>query len=154
MSETIQNILSTIERNKKLLGITLYEKASIADISSFEKRKGIDLPDDLRTFYSYCNGFESEEDLFRIIPLKEILENKQDNFMISQEDFHIAEYLIYCDMWTLAIDRENRNNYSIYRKAKDQPPLINSFSIFLERFLNSGVGGLYKWEEDIYPKPI
>jgi cell wall assembly regulator SMI1 len=90
MSESIQSILSSIERDKKLLGITLYEKASIADITSFEKKKGLDLPDDLRTFYSYCNGFESEEDLFRIIPLKEILENKRDNFIISPEDFHIA----------------------------------------------------------------
>jgi hypothetical protein len=75
MADTIADIITKIENNKDRLGITLYPKATTSDISAFENNKSLRLPGDLREFYSFSNGFESSEDMFRIIPLNEIIEN-------------------------------------------------------------------------------
>ncbi len=153
MIPKITDIISKIQSNKADFGVTLYKAASVIDITKFEKTKGVKLPTDIKQFYTFCNGFESEEDMFRIIPLDEILENKQDSYTIGQKDFHIAEYMIYCDMWTIAIDAQNSENYSIYKKTDSQLTLTNSFASFLDKFLTGGVfNGLYKWEEEVYQK--
>jgi hypothetical protein len=154
MNPNISDIISKIQSNKLDLGITLYNPASASDLAKFEKVKRITLPEDIKQFYTFCNGFESEEDMFRIIPLNEILENKRDSYTVGQKDFHIAEYMIYCDMWTIAIDDQDSNNYSIYRTPGGQITLTNSFPNFLDKFLLGGVfNGLYKWEEEIYQTP-
>ena len=92
MTRMIEAIIKKINTEKANLGITLFNQASEADISTFEKIKRVNLPDDLKTFYRFSNGFESEEDLFRIIPLHEILENSPSNYTVGIKDFHIAEY--------------------------------------------------------------
>ena len=146
----ITDIISKIKSNNTNLGITLYDKVSFEYISHFEKTKGVYLPDDLKMFYSFSNGFETSEDMFRIIPLQEILQNKHDNYTIGQNDFHIAEYMIYCDMWTITISPNDNNEYSIYNKANSTVILTNSFANFLDKFLTGGVfDGLYKWREEI-----
>jgi len=139
--KTIQDIIETIRKNKTQLGITLYEPAHDYDIENFEQELNIKLPDDIKAFYRFCNGFESEEDMFRIIPLEEILYNKSK--YITNE-FYIAEYMVYCDMWTVSVnDTDNSYNISI---------LTNSFTEFLDRFIQGGVfeeNGLYAWRDKI-----
>jgi len=71
--KSIHDIIQIIDENKVQLGITLYEPACDYNIENFEEELHIKLPDDIKTFYRFCNGFESEEDMFRIIPLEEIL---------------------------------------------------------------------------------
>ncbi|WP_028981091.1 SMI1/KNR4 family protein [Sporocytophaga myxococcoides] len=151
MIPTIEHIILRIERDKKTLGITLYNKATLEEIVSFERVMNIKLPDDIKTFYKYCNGFESEEDMFRIIPLDEIIDRREDvdSYLINPKDFHIAEYMIYCDMWTLTVDEINNNKYSIYNNAETAVDLTNNFSEFMDRFLNGGVfDGLYDWRKN------
>jgi hypothetical protein len=155
MMHTINDIINIIQLKKNSLGITLYNGATSGDLSYFEKKIGVKLPDDVRAFYSFCNGFESEEDMFRIIPLNEIMENcnsSRDTFLSGKSDFHFAEYLIYCDMWTLSIDLENNNDYFIYNTAQTEVTLTKSLPEFLSEFLNGGVfDGLYKWREKLDP---
>ena len=152
MVPKIKDIITKIQSNQNELAITLYNAASASDITRFEKAKRIKLPEDIKQFYTFCDGFESAEDMFRIIPLNEILENVQDRYIVGRKDFHIAEYMIYCDMWTVTIDNQVNNNYSIYRKTDGgRLILTESFACFLDRFLLGGVfHGLYKWEEEIY----
>ena len=146
---SINDVINFIDKNKAKLGFTLNAKATENEIANFEKNK-IHLPDDLKTFYSFSNGLETDEDLFRIIPLKEIIENGHDEYLINPTSFHIAEYLIYCEMWTIDIDLENRNNYRIYNKSEEIVILTNSFAEFLVRFINGGIyDGLYKWQVEI-----
>jgi hypothetical protein len=149
---TIEHIISKIQKNKDNLKITVYPKASVEEIYSFEQTMNIKLPDDIKTFYKFCNGFESNEDLFRIIPLNEIIDNTKtdkENYLEKKGDFHIAEYMIYCDMWSLTVD-EATNEYSIYNKTTTIVTLTNNFSEFLDRFLNEGVfEGLYNWREEL-----
>jgi len=152
MNPIITDIIETIRTSKSKLGITLYEPASLTDISSFEKIMEIKLPDDVINFYTFSNGFESEEDMFRIIPLDEIIDNIKDRntYTVEPKDFHIAEYMIYCDMWTMNINSVDRNNYKIYNKANNVITLTNSFADFLNTFLIGGVfEGLYPWREKI-----
>jgi hypothetical protein len=153
MTPLITDIITKIQRDKIDLGITLYDKASLSDISSFEQTMSLTLPDDIKTFYSFCNGFESAEDMFRIIPLNEIIEYKSnggDTYLVEKKDFYIAEYMIYCDMWTLSVSEQNNNEYYIYNKVDNVITLTHSFAEFLDVFLTDGVfNGLYNWREKI-----
>ncbi|WP_431293972.1 SMI1/KNR4 family protein [Pedobacter sp. P26] len=152
MHPSITDIIVRIKAEKEELGITLYAPASSTEISDFENSIGIKLPDDLVKFYSFSNGFESGEDMFRVIPLDEIIDNieQPDTYAVEQNDFHFAEYLIYSDMWTININPVDRNDYHIYNKVENVITLTNSFPKFLETFLTSGVfDGLYTWRENI-----
>ncbi|MBO9203107.1 MULTISPECIES: SMI1/KNR4 family protein [Niastella] len=152
---TIKDIINRIKTDKTRLGITLYAPASSSDIVKFEEILHITLPDDIKTFYSFSNGFESDEDMFRIIPLEEIVDNIKDrnSFTESNGDFHIAEYMIYCDTWTLHVDSNDSSQYKIYNKTLNTIVLTNSFSEFLNVFLNKGVfDGLYSWRENLANK--
>jgi hypothetical protein len=142
----IQDIINTISENKAQLGITLYTPAYISDIEEFERELNIILPEDIKSFYRFCNGFESAEDMFRIIPLKEILEWKAE---YQPNQFYIAEYMIYCDMWVIDINKSH-NEYTV--EAYRDIVLTNSFTEFLHRFLKGGVfakDGLYEWKDQI-----
>ncbi len=153
MTPTITDIISRIKRDKADLGIMLYEGASMGDIVYFEKMMEVNFPDDIKTFYRFCNGFESNEDMFRLLPLDEMIENKnngRNSYLVDPKDFHFAEYMIYCDMWTISINGQNGNEYFIYNKAETAVTLTNSFVEFLEVFLSGGVfKGLYEWKERI-----
>jgi hypothetical protein len=156
MHPKITDILARIKAEKEELGITLYAPASSTEISDFENIMGIKLPDDLVKLYSFSNGFESEEDMFRIIPLDEIIDNieQPDTYAVEQNDFHFAEYLIYSDMWTININPVDRNDYHIYNKVENVITLTNSFTEFLETFLTGGVfNGLYTWRKKIERLP-
>lgn len=104
------------------------------------------------TFYKFSNGFESAKDMFRIIPLEEIIHNikGRNSHTENLKDFHIAEYMTYCDMWTLHVNPDDRNQYKIYNQANNTITLTQSFSDFLNVFLNDGVfDGLYFWRKTI-----
>lgn len=149
MIPTIAAIIDRIKTNKTALGITLYNGASEHDIKTFEETMNTRLPEDIKTFYRCCNGFESEEDLFRIIPLDEIIERGKDSYLVNNGDFHFAEYMIYCDMWSLSVNTSD-NSYFIYNSADDIVTLTSSFAVFLNRFLDGGVfEGLYDWRTEI-----
>lgn len=139
--------------------ITLYPGAPQALIEEFQAKTGITLPSDLATFYQECNGFESAEDLFRIVPLDEILdriEHDRTHRSIQPNQFYIAEYLIYCDMWKVEVDWSFPNHYKIDGGpgvgGEPEIVLTHSFAEFISVFLTGGVfedNGLYKWEEQI-----
>lgn len=149
MSKTIQEIISRLKSEKEQLGITVYPAASHAEILDFKSKLNIKLPDDLRAFYQFCNGFESEEYLFRIIPLDEIVSGIQE---YKPHQFYIAEYLVYCDVWTVRINPLNNNEYGIcnYDEFIERICLTDSLSEFLTCFLHGGIfnaDGLYDWHE-------
>jgi hypothetical protein len=151
MNPNIEDIISKIIADHEALGITLYHEASDAQIEAFEKEMKVILPEDVKTFYKFCNGFESDEDMFRIIPLEEIIQNAKapDSYLVRLWDFHFAEYMIFCDMWTLSIEYHG-NSYAIYNKTDNVIVLTNSFAEFLQRFLIGGVfDGLYHWRKEL-----
>ncbi|WP_293309525.1 SMI1/KNR4 family protein [Pedobacter sp. UBA5917] len=152
MHPTITDIIARIKANSDELGITLFAPASSKEIAHFENAMHVKLPDDYVEFYSFANGFESEENIFRIIPLDEIIDNSKEvnTYTVHPTDFHFAEYMIYCDSWAININPANKNDYSIYNKVKNVITLTNSFAEFLDTFLNGDVfDGLYEWRKRI-----
>ncbi|MBT9394635.1 SMI1/KNR4 family protein [Hymenobacter sp. NST-14] len=139
----IHELLSTLKANLNQTDITLYPGASEKLLLQFEREMQLTLPTDFREFYLFCNGFESAEDLFRMIPLEEILERKQE---FTHHHFYIAEYMIYCDMWEVELTTQ-----FVYR-IHHNVTLTDSLVVFLNRFLQGGVfgnKGLYHWPEEV-----
>ncbi len=146
-STAVSELMAWVRANAVAQGITLYEQASDAEICVFEQTLNVKLPDNLIEFYRFCNGFESEEDWFRIIPLGEILE--RDDFEIGESCvFDFAEYMTYCDSWQMKIAG---STYTIYDQFY-RVVLTDSICEFLKRFLKGGVfdsGGLYDWRDEV-----
>ncbi|MGN6641037.1 MAG: SMI1/KNR4 family protein [Mucilaginibacter sp.] len=125
--------------------LTLHSGASETLISTVESAYNTTLPDDFKTFYRFTDGFEVNEDIFNMIALKEMIENRD-----VRQPLWIAEYMIYSDMWCLEISSDDCNDYSIFNIGADGKKIIltNSLGEFIARFLNGGVfetGGLYYW---------
>ncbi|WP_215225772.1 SMI1/KNR4 family protein [Echinicola shivajiensis] len=143
----IADVIRTLKEGNHNQVVTLKPAVSESDILSFEQRLNLRLPTELREFYRFSNGFETEELLFRILPLEEILEQKDE---YEKDEFYIAEYLIYSDIWTLRVNKLT-GQLSIYNSdhsSRHWMFLTNSFSEFITRFLNYGLfeeHGLYDW---------
>jgi cell wall assembly regulator SMI1 len=144
---SIADIVNYLKEHLDQTDITLNKGASDELIKQFEEVFDVTMPNDIRSFYKFTNGFISAEDNFAIIPLEEIIDNK---VMRSISQLYIAEYMVYCDMWELQINRST-GQYSInYNIA-----LTNSFAAFIQRFLVGGVfeeKGLYDWHNEIKSK--
>jgi hypothetical protein len=119
---SIETILSDLSTNHATYGITLYAPSTTQQINKFETTLGLTLPDTFRQFYLFCNGFESAEDMFRIIPLEEIAERKQD---YEPNSFSIAEYMIYCDIWDVHLTPPDYTNYLISNTGIKYRPLLH-----------------------------
>jgi hypothetical protein len=152
---SINEIIASIKAGPN--DITLYPGAPRELIEEFQAKTGIKLPSELTMFYQECNGFESAEDLFRIVPLDEILERidyDRNHYHLKPNQFYLAEYLIYCDSWKIEVDLHHPDQYKIYEgpsiTGDSGIVLTSSFVEFVSRFLTGGVfedNGLYKWGE-------
>lgn len=142
---TIKELINAIEAKNQKDGFKLNPPASDDEIGVFEAKVGFLLPKDFKEFYSFCNGFECNDDIFNFIPLHGIIENAD----YGETWFHFAEYMIYSDMWTL---KKDAATYSIVNLGDKETVLTKSLMEFLEHFLAGNVfedGGLYDWQETL-----
>lgn len=145
----INDIIEKLSTNLSSYDITLYPPVKEHELINFERRLNCPLPDDMKTLYLFCNGFESAEDIFRIIPLEEIAERLSE---YKPNCFYFAEYMIYSDMWEIEIDPSNTKEYWISNYGIAFRQLTKSLAEFLNRFLAKGVfgnGGLYTWHDEV-----
>lgn len=145
----IADILHELSTNLPAYDITLYASAPPDRLATFPSQFGFNLPDDVKTLYRFCNGFESAEDLFRLIPLEE---NWDDRRPPRPNSFYFAEYMIYCDLWEINVDPLDANSYTISNPGNHVRILTHSIAEFIGRFLAGGVfgkGGLYDWHNEI-----
>jgi hypothetical protein len=153
MSITIQEAINKLQAYRGPSKLTLHPGADETLLAEVESAYGVTLPDDFKTLYRFSDGFETDEDIFNMIPLAEIKNNKD-----RDSPLYIAEYLIYSEMWRLEINPDNCNDYKIMVEFNgNQLLLTNSLAEFVDRFLNGGVfdaGGLYDWHEEIETQPI
>ena len=154
MPATITDILDLLRREHTRLNITLNPPVTEAELLTFEQRKGMQLPADVRAFYLCCNGFDVNSELFRFMPLAENLKDGWNCLLISPHDFFVAEYMIYADAWALAVNASAPADYIIYN-SREELTLTTSFAEFLEVAIHHGVhgdGGLYDWEKQLSPQ--
>jgi SMI1 / KNR4 family (SUKH-1) len=146
---TIEEIIDFLFQNQTELGVELYNKATDDEIKVFEQSK-VHLPDDIKKFYKFCNGFYANDDMFRLIPLEEIVENAEDGYISNKNSFYIGEYMIYSGTWSININPNDKNDYTIFEDLTDERNVLTkSFVEFLEKYINGGVyEGLYVWIEE------
>lgn len=132
------------------LGVKLNPPATKEAIDNLEVAVGISLPEEIRSFYSYCNGFDTDDWIFNLLSIEQILYYKSE---LEHSEFYFAEYMIYSDNWQIKI--ENSETYFITNgnhEESNRLVLTNNIVEFLEVYLNSnGIlseSGLYKWFEE------
>lgn len=132
---------------KHQAGIDINPPASLSDIADFEKQGSFSIPQDFRDFYSTCNGFSCNEDIFNMIPLADIRQYQQD---YGDNWFYFSEYMSYSDAWGLRITLGGQ--YEIFNGSFPKKTLTSSLTEFLEIFLKGNVfesGGLYEWHDKL-----
>jgi hypothetical protein len=127
----------------------LMPAATEEEISHFEQVMDIQLPEDFKMLYRYTNGTDYDENMFRFMSLADMIDRGRDDANLNEDqDFHFAEYLVYCDIWTLSLEN---TGYNIYKKNESLTLLFtDSLAVFLDKYLSGGLwDGLYNWEHEL-----
>ncbi len=158
---TIRQIVAQIKAGPN--DITSYPGVPESTLHWCERQMRIIMPDDFRVFYRFCDGFESAEDAFRIIPLDEIVADKFEKRRsgLDSKRFYFAEYMQYSGMWSIDMPTRQEESYAIFCPTRNDTQIIltHSFTEFLSYFLANGVfgdNGLYDWDDAVagkQPKP-
>lgn len=84
---TIQEAINQLQAYQGPYELTLHPGAGEDLLTAVESAYGITLPDDFKALYRFSDGFETDEDIFNMIPLTEIRNNKD-----RDSPLYIAEY--------------------------------------------------------------
>lgn len=147
--ENIKRMLQPLMEKSKELGITLNPPAKEKELQRLKEVINQELPKEILDFHSYCNGIETLDYLFRILPISEIAPYKKE---INITSFDFAEYMIYSDVWT--INLKNSEEYTITNEnhsTEEMVTLTNSIIEFIDRYTRGGIfgsKGLYDWYEE------
>jgi len=125
------------KRKVKKLGITFNAPCSDEDLADLESKLSYPLPPDLIEFYTFCNGFDTDDHLFRVIPVQEAIDYKRE---LANNNFHFAEYMIYSDQWLIQLYDEGQYEV-INNDHGTQEMTVQTTSIlkFLEIYLTEGL---------------
>lgn len=147
----INEIIDKLKRDPSQLGISLNPPATKQEIEQLENMLSIALPYDLKHFYQLCNGFETEDYIFQVIPIDEIIKYQNE---LKINEFHFAEYMLYSDSWNIRI--MDSTSYTIfnddhgYEKSLD---FTDSITKFFNRYMDNnglfGENGLVHWHDQI-----
>ena len=125
------------KQSVKKLGITLNAPCKDEDLADLESELSCPLPPDLIDFYTFCNGFETYDFLFRVIPLSEAVDYRSE---LKSNTFHFAEYMIYSDQWLIKIGEGG--SYEILNNdhgSEEMKVQATSILKFLEIYLSEGL---------------
>jgi hypothetical protein len=143
----MKEIIDAIVQKHRSSGIDVYAPATIAEMVAFEEKIGFPLPNEFREFYSICNGFECNEDIFNLLSLTKIMKYRED---YGDDWFYFSEYMIYSDTWGLRLTSFNK--YEIFNGGSPEISMTSSLLEFLNRHLKGNIfeeGGLYEWHEEL-----
>ena len=147
---SIEQIIRRLKHEGQKFGIVLNAPAPTSELQDLKEKLGVELPSDISDFYKVCNGFESEDHLFRMIPIREIIDEKSE---FGNRTFDFAEYLIYSDTWSIRLDGTFYEIINSNHGTENPVVLSNSLSSFLDKYLTgTGVFGgqsLYNWANEI-----
>ena len=148
MDEIKTAIASLIDKPKEL-GIILKPPATENELALLQNAFQRDLPNDIKHFYSHCNGIDTLDSLFRILSINDILENRDQ---LKTHSFPFAEYMIFSDVWTLSLTNDNSYTIANSNHGKDEHVVLTtSLCEFLERYVKGGLfekDRLYDWYEE------
>jgi hypothetical protein len=120
--------------------------ATPSEITEWESRHGVRLPDDLRKYVSKVNGFRDgelldfDEECFSFLPLSAMQrESEWSGRPSNPSRFVIADYMIQCYWWCAELDNEHHSTTRIYRGGgateRDNSLVANSLEDFLDLYI-------------------
>lgn len=148
--EEMKNMLHLLVGKGRDLEVTLNPPATEKELESLKEALGQELPKDIFDFYSCCNGIETLDFIFRVLPIDEILKYKNE---LGGSSFYFAEYMIYSDTWIITL--KGKEEYVITNNnhgADKTVELTESLLEFIDRYSRGGVfetNGLCDWYEEI-----
>jgi hypothetical protein len=133
----IANIIKRLRNNHDGLEIKLNPPACSAEIQQLEALIQQKLPHDISAFYQLTNGFETNDFIFRMLSIAEMIKYKHE---LPKNRLYLAEYLIYSETWDILLDTENTDKYNIvYDLSSDDTIILtNSLFEFLTQYLSNG----------------
>ncbi|WP_284464566.1 hypothetical protein [Chryseobacterium sp.] len=138
MHEILQYIENKNSKNGFKINAPSHEKTW-----ELESKIGFKLPYDFNLFYSLCDGFECDEDIFNFLSINTILERGNH----GDQWFVFAEYMFFSDSWGLKKD----TNGDLVFFSSTQNISSNSLIDFLKAFAQGNVfetGGIYEWVKE------
>ncbi|RLJ77141.1 SMI1/KNR4 family protein [Pedobacter alluvionis] len=132
----------------KQLGITLNDPCSNKDLANLESKLNLLLPPDLIDFYKFCNGFDTDDFLFRVVPIAETVDYQGE---LKNNTFHFAEYMIYSDQWLIEIYEGGgyeilNNNHGTQEMAVQTTSVLKFLEIYLTEGLFSKLDNNSFWD--------
>ncbi len=129
------SILQELKNRNPDLGISLRPPAPPEKIKELELILDHDLPEDIKSFYEITNGFETDDLLFQILSIEEIIQYKHE---LKTNEIFFAEYLIYSDVWTIKFNTGDA--YQIINSGYDTREIVISTSItdFIIEYADGG----------------
>ena len=143
----MKNLIDTIARKNKDIGVKINPPATSEEISEFQKHTSLILPKDFIDFYRICNGFECTDDIFNVLSLEEIRSSTQ---WYDKNTFTFAEYMISSEEWCVRLLKNG--TYQFFFRSNNKISSIESVHQFITAFSKGNVfekGGLYDLERNL-----
>jgi len=145
MNQTISEFLPQVIAIMQSEGVPLRDPASAEEISLFECRWNVSLPDDIRQFYAAMDGTGKDaqltDDLFRIWPLSAVMpipdlfpgpnHNDYRDITDASRFLCFADYMIDSDVFALHADESG----TVITVCSGHRPVAASFTDFIAKFL-------------------
>lgn len=138
-------ILQELKNRNPALGISLRPPASPEKIKELEHLLNQDFPEDIKAFYEIANGFETNDHLFQVLSIEEIIQYKHE---LEQDRIFFAEYMIYSDTWEIKFNTSDSYHITTMNHKSEQEVIMsNSILDFIIEYADGGglfgASGLY-----------
>ncbi|TYZ13274.1 SMI1/KNR4 family protein [Hymenobacter lutimineralis] len=152
-------LLQQIQDARKRLDVEFHLNETQSCIAEVEARLNRRLPEEIRAFYAQCPGFWTNDGLFRVLSMADILVELEVPAATSsntKRHFPVADYMIFSDVWEVVLDEGNSARYVIVNSnhhTEEPVVLTDSLYEFINKFLREGVfegeevEGLYGWRK-------
>lgn len=139
------DILQELKNRNPALGISLRPPASPEKIKELERLLDQDLPEDIKAFYEIANGFETDDHLFQVLSIEEIIQYKHE---LDLDRIFFAEYMIYSDAWEIKFNTGDSYHITTMNHQSGQEVIMsNSILDFIIEYADGG--GLFG-ENELY----
>ncbi len=140
----IYELLNILNSNGTQFPLILKPGIDPIHLLEIENRFQIQLPSDLKIFYTSTNGLEGDDLIFNIIPIDQA-EKQRDSV---GEYINFAEYMIFSETCGLEINPHDNNKYKIFKVTSPdgfvkRHYIANSITDFIKLYCDKGTWGIW-----------
>jgi hypothetical protein len=133
-------------------GIKLRPGASKSEVTAFEAKYGVCLPEDMREFFAVVNGFdnrdewEQDNDLQTFFSLEEIEPLKASAWGIAtatESYFVFADWSLSCHVYSVRLSKDCAESGAVVVVYDSLVKVANSFGEFMQAYLEDNQSVLF-----------